>query len=155
MATLAKARFMTRVTIGCQSLVRIWAQPPLHLQSWERETFADYTRKCDDNACTNRGLAYLPRSDARRDTCIFSVKLLLITIFFDSPLCSKLLMVAPMYSHWYAKGLVSGLQQQHKFQIFWEGHKNLKKSINFFNFSKGQLISECLFGVFNSPIEVP
>ena len=68
---------------------------------------------------------------------------------FDSPLCSKLLMVAPMYSHWYAKGLVSGLQQQHKFQIFWEGHKNLKKSINFFNFSKGQLISECLFGVLN------
>ena len=32
-ATLAKARLMTRVTIGHQSRVRIRAQPPLHLQS--------------------------------------------------------------------------------------------------------------------------
>ena len=48
----------------------------LPAKSWERD-FADHTRKCDDNACTNRGLAYLPRSNARRDTCISSVKLLL------------------------------------------------------------------------------
>ena len=32
-ATLAKARLMTRVTIGRQSRVRIRVQPPLHLQS--------------------------------------------------------------------------------------------------------------------------
>ena len=32
-ATLAKARLMTRVRIGRQSRIRIWAQPPLHLQS--------------------------------------------------------------------------------------------------------------------------